>query len=372
MMSRMYLYVDESGNTGGANVNFNTFNFKDQPYYALGGILVNDHERNSLLEFLDVLKQKYRIQATELKAKKLYESKPQVIWELVDFVNRRGLPVFVELMDKNYNLSMQMLTFTIARPPVIDSNKIIRLLRDMARILPHYLGEGFYIKFTQTCQEYSFQALEKFYHELQIHLKNRNHLDALQLVQITWSCYLEDKKKYGTETFKKYLPIPDPNSKNRLIHLLPNYSAFTNLVGRAQKYKVKNSITTKIEIIHDEQPQFESIYRDAFKAMIISNTDSHSAGTLISDLASYNLSNTDFEVKFANSKEDKAIQAVDLIAGFIVNVWTDFKNQQYDKIHHHMPSAKSIVKDHESSPVGTLFVVPDEEHLAFSYLLQQY
>ncbi|GHN00331.1 hypothetical protein WSM22_18200 [Cytophagales bacterium WSM2-2] len=368
----MKLYVDESGNTGGANVNANIFNFNDQPYYALAGILVNDFERSGLCEFLDALKQKHRIQSPELKAKKIYESKPQLIWELVDFLSDNNFPVFVELMDKNYYLSIQMLTFTIVRPPLIDSNENVAVIRSMARLLPYYLGEALYIKFTQTCQEYTVQAFEKFYTELRAHLRKENHFDALKLVEINWMLYLGAKEKYGEEAFKKYLPIPDSNSNNRLIHLLPNYNAFNTLVGRTKRHKMKNNIAEKIEIVHDEQPQFGLIYDEALKQMTRVDTDSLVAGTSLTDLASYNLTNDDFELKFVNSKADKAIQAADLIAGFVVSVWTDFKNEQYDKIHHHLPTMKVIAKDPESIPVGTLFVVPEEDHRMFSYLLSQY
>jgi len=72
----MKLFIDESGNTGETLSLDSAFNFKEQPYYVLSGILLNSIEERKLSKYISQLIEKYKIGGDELKAKNIYKYKP--------------------------------------------------------------------------------------------------------------------------------------------------------------------------------------------------------------------------------------------------------------------------------------------------------
>src|SRR5258706_15838408 len=102
----MKLYIDESGNTGETLSEDYKFNFAEQPFYTLAGILPGKNDK-LLVEYLESLKLKYSIHANDLKAKKIYKSKPQLIIDLIAFIEKHRIPHFIEIMDKIYNLNVE-------------------------------------------------------------------------------------------------------------------------------------------------------------------------------------------------------------------------------------------------------------------------
>src|SRR5690606_36770356 len=106
-------YIDESGNTGETLSKDSKFNFIDQRYYVLTGVLLDDNSQTALSAFIHSQITKHRIQGNELKAKNLYDSKPAFISELVDFIVANKTPFFIELMDKHLYLHIQLVEYFI-------------------------------------------------------------------------------------------------------------------------------------------------------------------------------------------------------------------------------------------------------------------
>lgn len=320
----MKLYIDESGNTGETLSKDSIFNFKEQPYYVLAGILADDETSIKLESFITTQKAKHHIQGNELKAKNIYSSKYTFVSELVDYIISNHIPFFIELMDKLFYLSIQLVDYFIIPYYSLPLNdQTIHRKRYIASTIGEYLNQNIYQSLVETVKENTNAALEDFYDLLINHFDSINQPEIKINIEQTKIDYFEDKDDNEEVALKKYLPIPNENPKRRLIHLLPNYNAFTNLIARAQKYDLYYQDNNGFEIIHDEQKQFDIIFNSAFETMQTIDTDSFTNNTVIMENASFNLSDK-HSIEFIDSKLNLLVQVSDLIAGLVMRFWSDF------------------------------------------------
>src|SRR5258708_7341225 len=160
----MNLYVDESGNTGETLVKDGKFNFTEQPIYVLAAILPGEKE-GVLKDFIDELLKKHKVQASELKSRNVYEKKPLFIVDLIDHLVSHRIPIFIELMDKLYYLSIQITSHFIS--PLFQLNdSVVARNNHIASTLADHLNFDIYKSFIETCKEYSNESLEHFYCQL--------------------------------------------------------------------------------------------------------------------------------------------------------------------------------------------------------------
>src|SRR5690606_30556304 len=130
-------------------------------------------------------------------------------------------------------------------------------------------------------------SLEKFYDYLIDYFDNTNQNEIKINVEQTKIDYLEEKEESPEEALRKFFPLPDENPNKRLIHLLPNYNAFTNLIARAQKHVDGLPKDMSFEIIHDEQKQFDIIFQSALEAMKNLNVNDIAQNTFILDSSNF-------------------------------------------------------------------------------------
>lgn len=359
------LYIDESGNTGETLGIDGRLNFMDQPYYVLAGIMLDPETERELSRFISELKSKHKFQGIELKAKGLYETKPRLISELIDFVSEKKIPVFVEIMDKVFYLNIQLVEYFILPYYAFKlSDEVIHMKRYLATYLGNFLIPAIYQQLLSAVKTYTHESLELFYDQLIAHFASLKTSEGEVLskgAQQTKSDFLIAKEDDPENALRNFLPLPDENPKKRLIHLLPNYNAFTNLIARAEKYRTDKSLKP-VEIVHDEQKQFDVIFQSAFELMKVSNkVDSWAKETLVSKTASYNISR-DTTLKFEESKLSQPLQTADLLAGFVMRFWSDFIKQDYKKNDLYLPSVKKLIYPNDDSSEGINFVVPDDKH----------
>jgi len=112
-MAKNY-YIDESGNSGDALNIGNNFDFCGQPVFSLACIGVDDTAK--LDGFISHLKSKYRIQGTELKSAKIYKNKPEAFVDIVDYLANEGIPIFIEVVDKKYFVSANLVNCHVMPP----------------------------------------------------------------------------------------------------------------------------------------------------------------------------------------------------------------------------------------------------------------
>ena len=353
------LYIDESGNTGETLSKDFKFNFTDQPYYVLAGILLNRNSQTALSDFMNSQKLKHKIQANELKAAKLYDSKPAFIAEMVDFILKNKIPFFIELMDKQFYLHFQLVEYFIVpyySMPVSDENIFAKKI--IASTIGQYLNENIYQSFIDAVKENTNESLENFYEILIGHFEQIGQNETKLNIEQTKTDYLERKAEDPEKALKEFFPIPDENPNNRFIHLLPNFNAFTNLVARTQKYVDGNSANKNFEIIHDEQPQFDKIFQSALELMKNVETDKLVKITHLTDKGRFNVDDS-IKLNFKDSKMDILIQVSDLLAGVVMRFWVDFIKKNEAKTSVYLPIIKKLNYPYSNTTVGINYVVPN-------------
>lgn len=366
----MILYIDESGNTGETLSKDSKFNFIEQPYYVLAGIFLDTKNQLDLESFITSKIVEYKIQGNELKAKNLYDSKPAFVAELANYLIDQNIPFFIELMDKLFYLHMHIVEYFIVPyySVPLDNMNIMRK-KFIASNLGEYLNPNIYQSFIDAVKENTNESLERFYEILIKHFEDLGYDEIKQNVEQTKLDYFEKKEENAEAALKEFFPLPDENPHNRLIHLLPNFSAFTGLIARAQKYKNEGSKNPEFEIIHDEQKQFDVIFHKALEQMKNVDSDKLIKYTTVANKSQFNV-DKNLKLSFKDSKTDKLIQVSDLIAGITMRFWSDFMSNNDEKVKTYLPVIKKLSSSDRSSNVGINYVVPDFNHEKIFKLLQ--
>jgi hypothetical protein len=366
------LYIDESGNTGPTSSLAAKFNFEDQRFYALAGLLIDQNSEKSLEEKVHYLKDKHNIKLPELKAKSLYLKKPKFIEEVIDTCLQHDVVFFIELMDKLYYLDMQLVEFCLTSTD--SKNEEASAFKEaLASNLRHENHSNkIYHQFIESCNLYSNQALEELYEFLISYFDEVGDYLKKGYVQMVRFAYHQLKANEGKlVALETYLPKPDLNSKEKWIHLLPNYHAFSNLIGRANLYSSKSGSKT-FKIIHDNQPQFESIYKDIITMTKKGGIDDIISQTSITSKAKYDLDELT-EITFIDSKKSIFIQLADLVSGIIMRSWSDIVDKRnLDFSCNHLSSILKVQENGMSGISGINYVVSYNDFALINGLLQYF
>lgn len=322
------LYVDESGHTGSTLYKNNNFNFVEQPYFVLSGILLNDEENKNLENFVNALKIKHEVMGTELKAKNLYNTKDKFINELISYILDKKISIFIELIDKKHYINIQI--FEVIAPsnrmaleklPEEYFESAINCIYELS----NYLDDTVYDFFSQVLHDYTNDSLEKFYEFLINKFQSSNLPKICKLIEDTKKDYFIEKKIDPKSALDSFLPIPSINSRGKLIFLLPNFHAFTNIVGTVNKY-CENNKKIYSEIIHDSQEQYDSIFDKVFNDMKNINYTIY-APNFVNKKTNFSIPHNT-TLSFCDSKNHIAIQVSDIISGTLMRWWTDFINKE--------------------------------------------
>lgn len=359
----MKLYIDESGNTGETLTKDSKYNFREQPYFVLAGILINKNEEKLLENFITQKRALYKIQSNEFKARKLYDKRNKFITETIDFLIENKIHFFVELMEKSYYLNVQILE-NIILPFKENTDESIHMRKVIASNLDIFFNDEVYQKFIDTCKTYTSNALEDFLHYLIAYLQGiiPNSTEdfkesIVQLkghIELTLSDFLEMKSE-SINSYKLFLPKPSLNPHNKLVHLLPNYHCFSNLIGRTEKCVLDNSLG-EYAIIHDEQKEFGVIFEETIAHMKTVDTNQLIKGTFAEDIVSYNLP-SNLKLSFEDSKTNIFLQVSDILGGFTMKFWNDFVNNNMEKIALYSNTFKKLVNLNSDNHNGINFVV---------------
>lgn len=360
----MTLFIDESGNTGETLIKELKFNFEEQPYYVLCGIFDVNSNNQNLIDFISTKKEEYKIQGVELKSKNLYYSKPRFISDVVDYLINNNIAIFIELMDKMFYLNIQIVDHFILRNSELNNYNIV-LKRLLASHLSKTLNQEIYHEFIKTTKEYTNKSLELFYDKLidQFNLTNKIRSDIEKIKNE----YYQYKKHNAKDALRFFTPLPDLNPHDKLIHLLPNYNAFTNIVGRVNKYAKEKYSSSLFKIIHDEQKQFDLIFEDALNKMKKINMAELIGDNFISAKSNFNI-HKNLKIEFIDSKTNLHLQIADLIAGCISRFWIDFVQDNRERISVYLPIIRKIQILELYSNQGINYVVSDEIFKQFSSL----
>lgn len=317
----MDYYLDESGNAGDIILTKPDLSFGEQPIFALACIGLSD--LNSLEKHILDLKKKYKIQAQELKMQKIYNKKPKFVKEVFQFIKEAEIPFFVEVVDKKYQLAINIVNNYVLPPYFMPpENKAIIYARNLfSDFIFHKFPDSIFVEFVNIFEDPSNAKVIDFFNIL-IDFLNKRSGEAYEelLIHIKESVddYYDIEKKEGVNAYKRFLPIPDLNKREEYVWMLPHYNSFTNVYARINLYN--NGDLSNIKLIHDEQKHFDEILKAA-------KSDAENLKDTISSSITPN-SNYNFKqsalLSFGDSKKNIGIQVADILSGFLMRFTSDY------------------------------------------------
>lgn len=341
----MKIYIDESGNTGDVIKKNIDLSFSGQDIFSLAGLQVSDELSHQLEQFfIPKLKKDYKIQGNELKSKNLFDSKPNAIFDLVEFLlKNESFNYFIELTDKKYYICNSIVWHQIYPsyfvPKEEESKGEIQSLRQIyADILTREFSEFEYKIFFDCCNEKSEKSLYESFDSIinfckrKIKESNSQFLNNLYQSMInnieeTKDDYLIIKESKKELAVCNFIPIPDNSKKNNDIHLLPHLSSLTNIIARAN---FANQGISNIEFIHDRQVYFDDILTKTVASMTrLNNLEFEFVS------ANFNIEKMP-NINFKQDSENSiGIQLADIFAGFTMRYISKFlKNEPMENIYH--------------------------------------
>ncbi|MDD5447361.1 MAG: DUF3800 domain-containing protein [Methanocellales archaeon] len=325
----MQVYIDESGQTGEVAPNV----LDNQPYFTLAGLGVLEDQENSIEEKVKQLKEKHGITKIELTSKVVYPKYPNFMLDLFVFLNDLDCPLFVEMMDKKYYLSMNIAD--IIYPAMEGFMEVPKDLEDyLVEIRPiaadyiyNNASKEVYTSFHIACEMQTKESFEKFLFGFVGELKKKKdnigqrlYKDAMVTVQI-YQKHLESEP-FSDANWTIHLPL-FRDEKDKEVSLLPNIQALSNLCARAEQYREDMKLPA-VRFIHDEQ----HIYKDILEHIIqrLKELDSYKGVNLNTYRSKFHLQKQT-DIRFSKSSDSTCIQIADLMAGLINRVWAQFMRE---------------------------------------------
>jgi hypothetical protein len=317
-------FLDESGNSGDLARPGEEFDFAQQQIFSLACLGVKDMA--ALGAEIDRLKSEYRIQAPELKST-LVRDKTKLIIDLVDFIERYKLPLFIEIIDKRYVIYANMVSTQIL-PPIgefeSDSTNFSQT-QWIRNVLADYLHarapSNILQAFIAACDDPSIERITQSYMALLTWLEKRSPRDEIAegLHRFAADSF-EDFKALppdDEELHRSSLPIPDAGKRGQSIWMLPNLSSLTHIYARINFLHRRR--IGGVTLFHDQQDHFDDILRDAKKG---AEGLARAKSVPIMPSADYHFEEQATLV-FARSHESPGIQAADILAGFVMRFTRD-------------------------------------------------
>jgi hypothetical protein len=119
------------------------------------------------------------------------------------------------------------------------------------------------------------------------------------------------------DAFLSFLPPPDNSKRAKKIWLLPNFSAFTNIYARINKYHRQH--INGVTLVHDQQLQLDEILKDAKRS-------TETVGSIeFTPYSDYSFTESAV-LEFSGSNECIGIQCADLLAGTVMRYFRDTHN----------------------------------------------
>ncbi len=222
-MVRLNIFIDESGNTGDVRIGRNEdFRFDGQPYFVLAGVGIYDDDRGEIESFVKDLKRRYRIQSPELKSSKLYDTKPNLVVDLIDYLWLNQYPIFVEINDKKYFLCMQInnliCRILLETPP---TDLTLNVLQRAADYLHDVLPTRVFVLFSKACRERDQQSFDAFISSLRTVLLLRTDEFGQVLCRTLDETLEQFTTVYhqvgGRSIIESLLPEPDLGTKGQTL-----------------------------------------------------------------------------------------------------------------------------------------------------------
>lgn len=290
------IYVDESGNTGAIKEKVKEeykFNFYEQPYFALGGIMIDESQEEEIEKLLRNLYNKNKI-VGELKYTN-YKNRERLLYSIIEVFSNYNCRMFFDITNKRYKIVNYIIDYCVVPYYAGNRNEDFFLtqciLNIASDILYDELGDDILYKFIETTngENNSIDKLIEFCTLLEASVHSRFIKEQIK------ETIDSIKRHKGFRLSKENLfPLIDStNIGKKPFSLLPNIDAISNLVFQLTKNETDN-----IEVFHDNQKEY-----------------SKSLSKWVNEVAQNKKIN--ITTRFEESKENVILQAVDFITGHV-------------------------------------------------------
>lgn len=312
-------YIDESGNTGDlTTAGIETYGFEQRMFtLAAVGCDLDD----AFMERFKVLRTAHRIQSPEVKSRQAYE-RPQFLSGLLDLLEERGCPIFIEAVDKHYFVIASIMDRIVV--PYVGACDVqprtLWMKGVMADHMAIYGPPELALAFIACCQSRDYVEVRDFYKQIirwaqTSRLPTEGVADAF--VRFTRESLKDFRKLPKTKAVESALPIPDTSPKGKLLWVLPNLTSFTHIYARINRFLEKQ--VSGVTLFHDEQLQFGDVLHQNKGLM-----ESFTAQDM-----KLPLKTADFEfsvsakLEFLRSHDSIGIQIADVLGGFMARYIQD-------------------------------------------------
>ncbi|OUI80277.1 DUF3800 domain-containing protein [Acetobacter tropicalis] len=312
-------YIDESGNTGDlTTAKIETYG-KEQRMFTLAAVGCDLDQ--PFKDRFEALKAAHRIQSAEVKSRQGYE-RPQFVSDLLDLLDERGSPIFIEAVDKHYfviaNIIDRIVVPYVGACDVQPSALWMKgvMADHMAIHGPPELAQAF----ISCCQSRDYVEVRDFYKQIirwaqSCRLPTEGVADAF--VRFTRDSLKDFRKLPKARAVERALPISDTSPKGKLLWVLPNLTSFTHIYARINRFLAKQ--VSGVTLFHDEQLQFGDILRQNKMVM--------EAFTKEDVIPAFKTANFEFsasaKLEFMRSHDCIGIQIADVLAGFVARYIQD-------------------------------------------------
>lgn len=357
----MNYYLDESGTTGDLiNKKFD-LTFANQPIFTHACIGVENE--NSIIESIEEIKTKHDLSKSELKCEDLYFKNPEAILDIVKLIDRERLPLICEVMDKKYLIAISIVNHYILTESGMDeyTTRWLSIMGNgIAEHITYHLPQECYFEFFELCKKPSEEQLLKFFDMMLTHFYD----DEMSLNHVINHMMSDRKQEYFTlkeelgfdECIKLFYPIPDIDSRDNPLALLPHVNSFYYMIAKLNK--THSGDFSDINIIHDTQNEFSATLRHCFEDLKDNDVNDYA----YDEHADYKVT-TPPALKFVDSKSSIGIQIADIIAGFL-NRFTNgylYKEAEIKEVYFTiMNYLVSHNRNHHNS-FGVNFVLPQRD-----------
>lgn len=312
-------YIDESGNTGDlTTAGIETYGFEQRMFtLAAVGCDLDD----AFMERFKVLRTAHRIQSPEVKSRQAYE-RPQFLSGLLDLLEERGCPIFIEAVDKHYFVIASIMDRIVV--PYVGACDVqprtLWMKGVMADHMAIYGPPELALAFIACCQSRDYVEVRDFYKQIirwaqTSRLPTEGVADAF--VRFTRESLKDFRKLPKAKAVESALPIPDTSPKGKLLWVLPNLTSFTHIYARINRFLEKQ--VSGVTLFHDEQLQFGDVLHQNKGLM-----ESFTAQDM-----KLPLKTADFEfsvsakLEFLRSHDSIGIQIADVLGGFMARYIQD-------------------------------------------------
>ncbi|MBO2871450.1 DUF3800 domain-containing protein, partial [Acinetobacter baumannii] len=196
----MNYYLDESGNAGDISLTKPDLSFGDQPIFALA--CIGFSELNTLEKLILDLKKEYKIQAEELKMQNIYKKKPKFVKEVFQFIKEAEIPFFVEVVDKKYQLAINIVNHYVMPPYFMqpEDNKTIVVRNYFSDFICDEFPDSIFVDFINIFEDPSNSKVIDFFYILIDFLSKQSgevYEELLIYIKESLDDYYEIEKKEG-------------------------------------------------------------------------------------------------------------------------------------------------------------------------------